>query len=158
MSAQHLTLLAVFTDKALCQAPQRWYYNALPWQGHIQNITSFSNIEWGDMLSNFKTTCKYWLNCVVLTCYTNELCCYVIHSSILRSGGLYHVTTQFYYCNTLCYRDPKGLHDQTYIVLCVDYWMEMSTILHPYEIISEAYEDERFGTELPWSNITCYYF
>ena len=65
-SANLLALLAVVRIKPLCQAPLPWHHNAISWWHHIQNITSFRNLE-SDTLSNVINTGKYWLHFVVLT-------------------------------------------------------------------------------------------
>ena len=99
-SAQNLRLLAVAKSKQLCQAPRQWCHNATPWLRHLQNITGFRNLEL-DTLSDVKSTGKYSLNFVFLTSRykhkTVQLRDTVHQLSLGRSGGLYHVTTQFYY-------------------------------------------------------------
>ena len=117
---QQLTLLAVIRTKTLCQAQPPWRHNAIPWWHHIQNIASFWNLEL-DMLSKVKTMGKYWLNYVVLTSWDEYKTAYLhdmVHQTSLResaawadlwsarrlltflgrSGGPYHIKTEFYYC------------------------------------------------------------
>ena len=65
-SAQQLTLLAVVRKRSLWQAPPPWRHNTLPWWRHIQNSTSFRNLEL-DTLSDVKTQVQVIIDWILFT-------------------------------------------------------------------------------------------
>ena len=93
-----VALLAVVRIKPLCQALPPWRHNAISWWRHTQNIAGFRNLE-SDTLSNVKRTGNidwilyFWYHGIKIKLRLARRSL----TPLGRSGGPYHVTTQFCY-------------------------------------------------------------